>query len=371
MRMRKYAFLVLGLLLLVAPVRAADLGHYYFELDAQILSTTTEFDTGTFTAVRSVDGSISVALDGEDVSPIVLGIDARGELTLRMRAGGRADRLIRGRAVEPSMAWAAEQARLLYLDTLATSSTTLVRDGNFLRLAKSGRMRTAPESRALEHMGLRRITTRFRDFEAQSAQQVDGWANASVPAFTSVLRDANGEEVMRLRWYDITERLQWQMRGGKANTVTAETIGGWKFRPDATWANIQMFALRNTPVHARTVSAQGAKPGEIRAMDSAGCDGLHWLDGSIFRPCCDRHDLCYEANGCTYRSWFFLEGWSCQMCNVEVVVCFATFGGGGGGGNDDPYDHDGGGGDDCVWNGGCPAWCSSCTGGPGGAGSPP
>ena len=64
--------------------------------------------------------------------------------------------------------------------------------------------------------------------------------------------------------------------------------------------------------------------------NEAGCDYLHWLDGTIYRFCCDAHDLCYEKyEGCTGRSWWeFWKGWNCDGCNVMAVVCF--LGGAGG-----------------------------------------
>ena len=38
------------------------------------------------------------------------------------------------------------------------------------------------------------------------------------------------------------------------------------------------------------------------SANEPGCDGLHWLDGTVFRYCCDVHDLCYAKVGCTYRA---------------------------------------------------------------------
>ena len=56
-----------------------------------------------------------------------------------------------------------------------------------------------------------------------------------------------------------------------------------------------------------------------------GCDGLHWLDGSIFRPCCDIHDRCYEKNGCTWKSWWeWWSGWKCVGCNAGLTLCITT-----------------------------------------------
>ena len=58
--------------------------------------------------------------------------------------------------------------------------------------------------------------------------------------------------------------------------------------------------------------------------DTAGCDGLHWLDGTIFRPCCDAHDICYAKSGCNQWSWWWpsFMSWNCSVCNSVAVYCF-------------------------------------------------
>lgn len=41
----------------------------------------------------------------------------------------------------------------------------------------------------------------------------------------------------------------------------------------------------------------------------------------------DGHDLCYEAFGCSERSWWtFSQGWSCTFCNMNAVRCFSKGG---------------------------------------------
>src|SRR5437762_3855893 len=71
----------------------------------------------------------------------------------------------------------------------------------------------------------------------------------------------------------------------------------------------------------------------ILAANEPGCDDLHWLDGSVFRPCCDMHDACYYAATppCTQRSWWYWGSWSCDRCNIIAFGCFI------GGGIHPPY----------------------------------
>ena len=119
--------------------------------------------------------------------------------------------------------------------------------------------------------------------------------------------------------------------------------GGWGFTPDPAWVNLQTIAqhhfktllVKNGSV-ARNC-APAAAPSRVAQFffptvhAEPGCDGLHWLDGTILRLCCDNHDMCYETDGCTARTWWRVwTSWTCDACNITVVSCFI------GGGNPDP-----------------------------------
>ena len=112
--------------------------------------------------------------------------------------------------------------------------------------------------------------------------------------------------------------------------------GGWPFTPDTTWLNLQVIATyhfktllaKQGSVSART--CEPSKPGLLARLFSptvyaneAGCDDLHWLDGSILRDCCDDHDRCYAKSGCDSNTWWqWWRSWSCDRCNMVVVGCF-------------------------------------------------
>lgn len=175
--------------------------------------------------------------------------------------------------------------------------------------------------------------------------------------------------------------------------------GGFKFDPNVAWANVQAIAFLHSsskrngatgklqadrslqfqivPASLKRSSSGfafgGGGGGQASDCDgeSDGCTGLHWLDGSIWRPCCDDHDRCFErdcTNPCTRRTWiFFWERWECTLCNAGAILCAATGGGSSGGycllasGCDDQSPT----GNYCSrdsWSSGwCPAECSSCT----------
>jgi hypothetical protein len=110
----------------------------------------------------------------------------------------------------------------------------------------------------------------------------------------------------------------------------------------------------------------GARGGTT-VVNEPGCDNLHWLDGSIFRACCDVHDRCYETNGCNASSWWwpFSGSWSCERCNAQVVYCFCTvsnpaYCGGGLVGSSGQSGGAGSSGCTSVGGGFCPIECQTC-----------
>ena len=104
--------------------------------------------------------------------------------------------------------------------------------------------------------------------------------------------------------------------------------------PDLAWNNVQaaaflrmhrqikqQAALARQGVFARLA---GLVVPTLHANDP-GCDNLHWLDNTIFRPCCDIHDRCYAKYGCSAQTWWqWWSSWKCDYCNMAVVWCFET-----------------------------------------------
>lgn len=145
-------------------------------------------------------------------------------------------------------------------------------------------------------------------------------------------------------WFIADQVYAFSFAGGLGGGVIApehlkQHYGGWGFAPDTTWVNLQTLSLYTaaTQGKARGVVAQNcpsAAPNRIAQFffptvqaNEPGCDGLHWLDGTILRVCCDEHDRCYGRNGCSSMSWWrFWSGWTCDYCNVEVVACFTNGG---------------------------------------------
>ncbi|WP_396625448.1 hypothetical protein [Luteitalea sp.] len=241
--------------------------------------------------------------------------------------------------------------------------------------------------------------------------------------FTATIHDARtGAPRGFVRWFDSAQVLTWKIEGGSQGVVLPERLrGGWTFTPTMGWAAVQAYQFvtqaastldGGVPMAARTGEGAGARAdaflrvaravaplpslaaglvprvrdevsdafgdlslrwwpaagaaGGTALRNEPGCDNLHWLDGSIFRACCDVHDKCYETNGCNSSSWWwpFSGSWSCQRCNAQVVYCFCTLSNpaycGGGVGSSGSDGGASGGGCTSVAGGFCPVDCQSC-----------
>lgn len=244
---------------------------------------------------------------------------------------------------------------------------------------------------------------------------------------TAELYDQDNEFLGMVRWFAEPRVLTWAFLDGNHGWFDDQRVpGGIPFEPSLRWIQVQAFSnvhfyggesdtstLGTSQEDASSLSkpsagtcgpalSEGRLAEEISKHhdcdgQSNGCNlpGKSWVDGSIFRTCCDSHDYCYEVaydqgSCCSGKSWWFLQGWHCQRCNFSVVACFLTaslwdpnspyqdLDGDGYVDPPEPTDFAGGlcGNDPVCWqnleahwnnscqqSGGswCPAYCSSCT----------
>jgi hypothetical protein len=161
------------------------------------------------------------------------------------------------------------------------------------------------------------------------------------------LTDVTGAEIGVGYWYARPQLFVWSLPGlDTPGFIGPEHLhgnyGGWPFTPDMTWMNLQLIAFRHfkTLIDTQRFVARAQTPSNrllqffapTLIANEAGCDDLHWLDGTILRYCCDDHDRCYEREGCTSSSWWkFWSSWTCDFCNEQVIRCFLRGGYGSGG----------------------------------------
>jgi hypothetical protein len=237
--------------------------------------------------------------------------------------------------VRPTLDWATLQAYALRRDGHPTSVQW---QGRF---ARSRGLKTGSlDDRAEE------ILTEFdQDITAKTVRVVPKPGEKRRPFTLTRIYDG-GVEVGEMAWVPSEKWLMWNFKGLTKGSVNEETLrktpsGGWTFQPTMGWANVQALAFYT--FHSRlakggvgSAARNQSQPKNWRQKLSdavvqpvfadAGCDPgiLHYLDNSLFRPCCDQHDMCYAKAGCNAYSWWYPPtfSWSCTACNAVAAVCF-------------------------------------------------
>ncbi|MGE3277065.1 MAG: hypothetical protein AB7O67_18280 [Vicinamibacterales bacterium] len=331
------------------PASAAlNKGATYNSLEGQASRVTTTFEDAGVTTVAVSErqsGALRARLSES-------GGGARAELEVTRAADGMprlaytAPGRVRVEAttrpeLEPSLDWAARQAYVFAHDDVAEGAAGL-RATRWQRnlIRRAGARPLDLEARIQE------VRTEWPDGLVATARRPASRAEArgrggAVITFTSVL-EKDGVTLGWVRWHEAIRVLAWEFTDGRSGYLSPARLGeagGWPFTPDMAWANVQAYAFYELP--RRQVPpglAAAAAPGFVQRIVEAvmptlhaqdGCTDLHWLDGTIFRRCCDAHDLCYNAFGCDRYTWFWPFGnrWQCQSCNVSAVFCFWTIGG--------------------------------------------
>lgn len=399
--------------------QSVNMGTTFHELEGKAERVVTTFADAEVEASRGQDGAWKATLRDRKGRIRAELSGQRGHPSVRFRPQARpaeAHSFDLAEGVEISLDWAAIQAYVSWTDMEAS-----VREGRSAAPANGhwdGHVRrdtlALARGRSAAQMvaGLQRVTTAFPEVQVVAAldvhQRTATKTRVDYSKFTArVIDRRSGRDKGFIRWFDTAQVVTWKIEGGGAGVILPERLPeGWTFTPTMAWANVQAyyFATRaaaadaGAPVAARlanvfarpaeasplgqvawlgsmaglsqTLPWRGAFPG-LRAgtasfaLNEPGCDSLHWLDQSIFRVCCDRHDGCYEKSGCTSSSWRwpFSSTWACAACNAQALWCFCTLanpyhcggsGGGGGGGGDSP---------DCnrISGGFCPIECMSCA----------
>jgi hypothetical protein len=326
-----------------APRLSGDRGETSYRLEAQARKVTTRFADVVVESRRAIGGTIETrvtdvagnelaAMSVETAAAEVRAIHFTAADARRLHAAAPAN-------ARATLEWGNRQAYGLFKDFRGGRDSQLdwvggvgrprgaaARDFGRESIEVRTEWNDAMESRVKHRDGRRR--------HVLTGQPINGHALVGV-----LMR--NGVEVGSSGWFPEEETFQWTFPGlteGYVDPARLTEVGGWPFTPDVEWLAVQNYAFHS--FHT-LMKEQGsvAKRSEgivqkLAAMlmpavqaNEPGCDGLHWFDYSIFRPCCDSHDLCYERSGCSSRSWWqWWSSWQCDGCNLRVVVCFSAAG---------------------------------------------
>lgn len=340
---------------LIAPnqpiaVPPGQKGATYYWLESQTIRQTTRFADLTATAERGPYGALNTVLTdpaGNEVGRFK--VDWADGIHVRLRyvhASGSVLQAAGDPSVRPTLDWANQQAYHLWKDRVEPGRTQLEWQNGMMRPKGAAPRDAGREIVALETEwtgGLSAQTVRkfVSHHQALPGRFVDG------EALAARLIDGSGGEAGVGYWYAQSQLLVWSVPGlNTSGFIGPEHLranyGGWPFAPDMAWMNLQMVAFHHFKTLINTqrfVARVRTPPNRVLQFfaptviaDEAGCDDLHWLDGTVLRYCCDDHDRCYEKAGCSASSWWkFWSSWLCDYCNEEAIRCFLRGGVGSGG----------------------------------------
>lgn len=337
-----------------------DMGETFHDLDARATKVTTHFLDVSAVTRREPNGILSAGLytvRGELLGS--LAIDTRSNvLTLAMSDQPILEYDLASAPFEQMAAdWLNAQLYVLWQDAqsrqpAAEAPEAPMWQGRYLRYSSAthaarGETPGAHEQRVAAE--IQSVETDFKEFIAIAERlpeplrtlKPSGTAGGPHYAeFSTRLFDARaGTQLGILHWIPQPRLLIFDFPGITSGGIVEEAIpGGMPVTPNLAWSTIQALVLWEfRPVSGAENLLPEPSCGEDFAgalnanqvwnMNEEGCDGLHWLDGTLYRPCCDAHDSCYWKYACTYKSWWtFGEGWRCNVCNIAAIYCFACIG---------------------------------------------
>jgi hypothetical protein len=317
-------------------------GATYYALEGQTARLTTRFRDG-FVAVseRGLIGDVRTTL-----------YDQAGNERARLRSSriddvhgslnyepsdGPTFQAVTDPTVKPTLDWVTQQAYSLAKD----GTTNLVWDRGIMRPKSTGRRDVGNEIMEVETVWANGLVAKLTR-QTYSRREIAPGRFVQGPAMVTELT-VNGVHAGTGVWFERDQVFAYLLPGLTASLVyigpehLKRDYGGWPFKPDTTWLNLQTIGLH----HFKTLMAkqgfvasncEAGRPNRVAQFffptiyaNEPGCDGLHWLDGTFLRECCDDHDRCYSKSGCTQSSWWlFWKSWSCDACNMAVVSCFAA-----------------------------------------------
>lgn len=316
-------------------------GATYFGLESQAVRQTARFPELTAVTDRGFDGALRTVLadaGGTEVATFKLDrVDGSADV-LSFTRGGRTVRILGNAAARPTLDWSTKQAYVLWRDRAEVEGARFEWRGEMVRIAAGAELdveRSLAELQTEWSSGLTTKTVR----QSVSRHPIPGRVVSGAVLVTRLSR--SGTELGLANWYPSAQVFMWTIPGLTKGYIAPEHLGqfsGWPFAPDMAWLNLQLTAFHHykSRILEKGFVAERAPTWVDRLVqrvtptlqaNEPGCDDLHWLDGTVFRFCCDIHDRCYERIGCTSRSWWrFWSSWNCTACNVGAIYCFMSGG---------------------------------------------
>jgi hypothetical protein len=322
-------------------------GDTYFSLERQASRVITAFVDGTkAVADRAFDGTLTVRLEdraGNELNRLTVSpADAINEV-LTFQPFGTAPVVARVHAsVHQTLDWTSQQSHRLHQDGVVSGTKVEWKNG----LMRSSRATASTDAdndrevRAMETYWAKGLVARTVRVPVAPGTTGNGKPITGGDILATSLH-LDGVEVGSAHYVTSERMFSWRMPGVSEGAIGSDQLkqkyGGWRFTPDLVWMNLQTLATfhwRSLMKDKGTV-ARRTEPrrnpvlqffAPVLAANDDGCDSLHYLDGTIYRACCDQHDRCYSQNGCGATSWWYWGGWSCTYCNVTVVGCFVAAG---------------------------------------------
>lgn len=316
---------------------ALDKGATYHQLEDLAVRVRTVFDDAVAVSERTEPGHLEAALEtpaGRRLATLTVLRLAGARETIHLEVPG--ERFVTVQAptgLRASLDWAGRQVYTFWKDRSAHASSGPAWQQNLLRPAGVGPRNLDVSIREVETEWPGQVVARASWRQPLGPADRPGGGRRMAATFTRGGRDRGW-----VQWYADAKILDWSITGLTSGTLTDDAlgeIGGWPFTPDLAWLNVQAFAFEHfqSNIARRQAAVRSQSPTGLAALVKAvmptlhaqdGCTGLHWLDSSIVRPCCDRHDLCFNKYGCDRYSWLwpYSYSWQCTACNADVVFCF-------------------------------------------------
>lgn len=315
------------------PGKKSDTDYW---LDSQIVRMIAHYDDATVTTERGT-GGIVLSRVADRSGNTTANLTVRSSLLQYAPTAG-----------DPLLA-ANDSGERPTLEASSRQAYSLWKDGTAGLRWRSGVMRRIDTVRDLEPIELH--TEWAQGLTAHARRKFNAAVRVKVKGRDAVYRGEaiatrlmrDGVEIGSSIWFPARQTFMFSI-GNVKGSLDPEVLseknngpGGWTFAVTPAWLNMQTIAFQYFASQPRASVARngcGATAGTLAKVtdfffptvqaNQPGCDWpLVWLNGTNYEPCCNRHDICYAAFGCTWKTWWMVwTNWRCDVCNLMVYNCF-------------------------------------------------